>query len=96
MCVTDCHDMALAAKVALNPITTNQPSSANALNLDQAKILSFYKGLNNGSQWLMDPENLFCLIIYCSMRQGYPSACSKLKDVKSFSPCNPAGIGDTW
>ena len=26
MCVTDRHDMTLAVKVALNPITTNQPS----------------------------------------------------------------------
>ena len=24
MCVTDCHDMTLAVKVALNPNTTNQ------------------------------------------------------------------------
>ena len=27
MCVTDRHDMTLAVKVALNPNTTNQPST---------------------------------------------------------------------
>ena len=26
ICVTDCHDMTLAVKVALNPNTTNQPT----------------------------------------------------------------------
>ena len=29
MCVTDRHDMTLAVKVALNPNTTNQPTSKN-------------------------------------------------------------------
>ena len=29
MCVTDCHDMTLAVKVALNLNTTNQPTQYN-------------------------------------------------------------------
>ena len=31
MCVTDCHDMTLAVKVALNPNTTNQPIDLRCL-----------------------------------------------------------------
>ena len=31
LCVTDCHDMTLAVKVALNPNTTNQPTEITSI-----------------------------------------------------------------
>ena len=60
MCVTNCHDMTIAVKVALNLNTTNQPLTLSQ-NLDSSKLREFaddnFEFDDNGRKFSKKVEN---------------------------------------
>ena len=54
ICVTDCHDMTLAVKVALNPNTTNQPITGKEKHWKRMEswLLHFPLSQNFIQKWL--------------------------------------------